>query len=258
MDLERLGAQEASQRLIRWYCEFSDEHHPSSLADHYIAARALVRSKVACIRADQGDVDARAQARDLLAMARDHLRSATVTLVLVGGAPGTGKSTLAQGLAEWSGWSLLRSDEVRKDLAGVGHATRTGAGFREGIYAADATRATYEALLERSRALLQLGMPVILDASWADARWRAEAQRVADATVSDLVELRCDAPLTIALERVRQRGAENGDASDATPAVAERMAGAFDDWPSATCIRTNAARRVVLDAAVEAVAARWR
>ena len=44
-------------------------------------------------------------------------------LTLVGGDPGAGKSTLAAGIADRTGWTVLRSDEVRKDLAGVGHTT---------------------------------------------------------------------------------------------------------------------------------------
>lgn len=39
-------------------------------------------------------------------------------LVLVRGLPGSSKSTLAQALNPATGWTLLRSDMVRKELAG--------------------------------------------------------------------------------------------------------------------------------------------
>ena len=39
-----------------------------------------------------------------------------IRVVLVGGLPGTGKTTLAQGLAEKAGLSVMRSDLVRKEL----------------------------------------------------------------------------------------------------------------------------------------------
>ncbi len=240
MDLERLGSPRAAQQLLTWYREFSDEHHPTTLAHHYIAARALVRSKVACIRADQGDIEAVAPARALLELARDHLRRATVTLALVGGAPGTGKSTAAEGLADRFGWSLVRSDEVRKDLAGIGHTTRTDAGFGEGIYRADATRATYDTVLDRARTLLEFGVPTVLDASWSDEQWRARARAVAAETSSDIVELRCELPAEVAATRIERRARAGTDASDATPDVAARMATDFDEWPAAITVSTEA------------------
>jgi AAA domain len=45
-----------------------------------------------------------------------HLERGRVRLALVGGLPGTGKTTLAGALADATGWSLLCSDEVRRDL----------------------------------------------------------------------------------------------------------------------------------------------
>jgi len=124
MDLERLGAPDAAARFLARYREFAGETYPPSLADHYIAARAHVRCKVACFRHAQGDAAAAGASRALLDLAARHLEAARVRLVLVGGLPGTGKSTLAAALADATGWSVLRSDEVRKDLAGLGHTTR--------------------------------------------------------------------------------------------------------------------------------------
>ena len=54
MDLERRAGTEIAGQFLRWYEEFSNEHHPQSLADHYVAYRALVRAKVNCLRAEQG------------------------------------------------------------------------------------------------------------------------------------------------------------------------------------------------------------
>jgi predicted kinase len=244
MDLERIGAPDLGARFMSWYRELSAETYPSTLAEHYIAFRAHIRTMVACLRAEQGDDAAADEASRLLGIARDHLERGQVALVLVGGLPGTGKSTLAAGVADRFDWSVLRSDEVRKDMAGVPHTARADPGFREGLYGPEMTAATYRELLDRARRLLELGEPVVLDASWTDARYRAAAAEVAQETCSELVELECTAPTEVAAERLRSRGA--ADVSDATPAVAEAMTAIADRWRSARRIDTSAPPDVTL------------
>ncbi len=242
MDLERSGAPESGVRFLGWYREFSGETYPATLAAHYIAYRAHVRAKVACLRSAQGDVSAGAEAAQLLELAHDHLRLGRVVLALVGGLPGTGKSTLAVDLADRLGWSVLRSDEIRKDLKGIGHTIRRDDAFGAGLYDARSTAATYEALLGRARTMLQLGEPVILDASWNSDEWREAARAIAADTAADLVELRCDAPTDTTRQRLVVRAASDADASDATAAIAARMAEAADDWPTAVMIDTSRTR----------------
>jgi aminoglycoside phosphotransferase family enzyme/predicted kinase len=224
MDLERVGAPALGARFLRWYRELAGETWPQTLADHYIGFRAHIRSMVACMRAGQGDETAAAGAVQLLDICREHLEWGKVPLVLVGGLPGTGKSTLATALCDRFGWTLLRSDEVRKDLFGVGREDHVTAAFREGMYGEDATRATYDALLARARDLVERGEPVVLDASWTDRLRRAAAADLARETASELVELRCAAPPAVAAERLRHRAAAATDVSDATPEIAAAMA----------------------------------
>ena len=91
--------------------------------------------------------------------------------MLVGGLPGTGKSTLATGLAADTGWSLLRSDEIRRELQPAVRSSmpRHASGPGTGRYSPEAVGSVYEELLVRARRLLEQGDPVILDASWIDA-----------------------------------------------------------------------------------------
>jgi uncharacterized protein len=253
MDLERVGAADLGARFLGWYREFAGETYPETLAQHYIAYRAHVRCKVACLRAGQGDAVAGEQAGQLLRMTYDHLTRGRVVLALVGGLPGTGKSTLAGSLADRLGWTVLRSDEVRKDLAGLGHATRAAEDYGEGLYDERTTAATYGALLDRAHALLELGEPVILDASWSASGWREKAASVARETSSDLIELRCDAPMEVARERLDARARAGVDASDATSAIAARMAVTAEAWPTAVTIDTSAGRDDVVTAGLAAV-----
>ncbi|MGZ6884588.1 MAG: bifunctional aminoglycoside phosphotransferase/ATP-binding protein [Acidimicrobiia bacterium] len=239
MDLERLGRPDLSSAFLAWYREFSAETHPDSLAHHYVAYRAHVRSKVACLRGAQGDATAAASAAAHLALADEHLRRGRVVMTLVGGLPGTGKSTLAADLAARLGWTVLRTDEVRKDLAGLAHAKHGTDGFGAGLYDEQITQATYAALLDRARSLLALGEPVVLDASWGSAARRDDARMVADAMCADLVELRCEAPRAVTHDRLLARAALGADPSDATPLVADAMAATADPWPEAVAVDTT-------------------
>ncbi|TWE27972.1 aminoglycoside phosphotransferase family enzyme [Prauserella muralis] len=135
MDLERLGAPWLAERLLERYAEFAGDPAPASLRHHYVAYRAFVRAKVACLRATQGDADSAAEARDYARLALEHLRTGRPRLILVGGLPGTGKSTLAGGVADRLGAVLLASDRLRKELAGRSPHEHAAAGYQGGIYA---------------------------------------------------------------------------------------------------------------------------
>ncbi|MDP1806583.1 MAG: AAA family ATPase, partial [Acidimicrobiales bacterium] len=204
---------------------------------HYIAYRAQARAKVAAVRWSQGDTASAATAAHLLALGHDHLREARVRLVLVGGGPGTGKSTVARGIAAPLDALMLRSDEVRKSLAGLDPLVPSPAPLEEGLYRPAMTDATYTELLARARTALELGRTVVLDATWRDPRWREAAAGVASAAAADLVELRCVAPLDLALERVRRRSGT--DASDATEEVTRALSGRAGEWSTAREIDTS-------------------
>ncbi|WP_256788174.1 AAA family ATPase [Frankia sp. AvcI1] len=259
MDLERLGAPEEAAEFLEAYREFSGEVHPRSLQHFYVAYRAFVRAKVACIRGGQGDPDAAENARRLLAVAHRHLRAGRVRLVVVGGLPGTGKTTLASRLAEvGDGWVLLRSDIIRQELVGeppaeaphqqpaadtAPPAADADAGgfdaqFGVGRYAPEITDATYAEMLRRARAALCRGESVVLDASWSSARHRDAAAAVAADVCADLVELHCVTAPEVAAARIARRMAAGPDPSEATVAIHRAMAARADPWPRAAVIRT--------------------
>lgn len=243
MDLERLGAPALGDAFLAAYRDEAADDAPPSLADLFVAYRAHVRSKVSCIRARQDpESDAGTQARDLALLALRHLEDAAVRLVLVGGLPGSGKTTVAADLADRPGWVRLSSDVTRKQRAGLAPEQRGP----EALYDRQTTDTTYEAMLEQARDLLGQGRSVVLDATFADARHREAARAVAAGTASGCTELVCVLPDAAAEQRLAVRPA---GPSDATPQVRRDMAGRFAPWPEAVVLDTSAALEATLAAA---------
>ena len=196
---------------------------------------ALVRAKVSCLRCRQGDPAAGGEARQLAAVALRHLHAGAVTLVLIGGLPGTGKSALAGALA-WPGFTLLNSDRIGKELAGIPAGQKASAPYQAGIYGRSWTQRTYQELLHRAAELLSHGESVIADASWIAADQRAAAAAIADSAEADIVQLHCTAPAELIARRMNSR---TGGVSDSGPEVAERMAQEQAPWPQAITIDTS-------------------
>ncbi|MDQ6947434.1 MAG: AAA family ATPase [Actinomycetota bacterium] len=252
MDLEHLGRADLATLWLERYRRASGDDWPASLVDHYIAYRAHVRAKVACWRAVQGADGAADEARLLLGQCLERLRKAAVRIVLVGGLPGTGKSTLAAAMGAQLGWDVVRSDVVRKQLAGLEPATPASAAYGQGLYTAGHRAATYDALLDRAAREAGLGRSVILDATWASDTDRSAARNVAENTGADLVELECVTPGPVAWRRLADRSEAGGDPSDATAPVTVAMSDAWQPWTSAHRVDSDRPGEVVL---VEAIAA---
>ena len=233
MDLERLGAPALASEFMAAYAEFAADPAPVSLQHHYIAYRAFVRAKVAGLR---GDAHAPAEAARLADLALRHLRAGAVTLVLVGGLPGTGKSALAGTLADRLGFTVLSSDRIRKELAGLPAETSARAPYAAGLYSADWTERTYTELLRRATVLLAHGESVIADASFTSQQQRDAAVTASATVCADLVQIRCTAPPDLAAARLMTRGPGT---SDADPAIAAQMEAATDAWPEAVVIDTR-------------------
>ncbi len=254
MDCERLGDPQLGALLLREYTSFTADTFPCSLADHYIAHRAVIRCEVACLRHDDGDVEAAEQAARLLSIAVLHVRASRPLMLLLGGLPGTGKSTVAAALADVHFWTLIRSDSVRREIVSPESSTASSA-WQSPPFSSTATRATYQRVLEHAATLLGLGESVILDASWSSAAHRRAAEKIATATHSAFLALRCEAPAAVAERRIVRRLATGTDISTAGVDVARRMAAIFEPWAGAVTLDTALPVAETMDAAHEAIRA---
>ncbi|WP_135451815.1 AAA family ATPase [Mycobacterium sp. DL99] len=246
MDLEFLGRNDLADFFIAEYRRISGDTAPTALVDFYIAYRAGVRAKVDCIRIDQGNESAATDARHHLDIALDHLRKGAVRLILVGGGPGTGKTTLAHALAQQLSAQVISTDDVRRQLQADGLLGGAAGILNEGLYSSDNVAAVYDAVLQRAQQALAGGRSVILDGTWRDPDLRRRARQVAAEQHCPTVELACTVPIDEAKERIVQRQVTN---SDATPQIADGLAAGGAEWPDAHVINT---RQTLADSVSEA------
>lgn len=231
MDLEHLGAGDSAALLVSAYREAGGDPGDDALVAFYATYRALVRAKVALLRADQVDEPAasgvaRAEAEELLGLAERFAWRARGPLVLaVGGPPASGKSTLAAQLAHRSGWPVLSSDAVRKEARGIGLTASASADD----YTAAARSRVYRELGERAGAAVAGGDGVIVDATFGSPQLRAAfLDGIGDRSALRAIE--CDVPVALREHWARERSAKSARGSDASPAIAARLGAGHSGW----------------------------
>jgi aminoglycoside phosphotransferase family enzyme/predicted kinase len=233
MDLIAHDRRDLARTFADAYFQAAGDAEGRALLPFYTAYRALVRAKVEGIALGEAEVPAgdklrvrrRAQAHWLLALGELEAPAYRPALVLVGGLPGAGKSTLARELGERARFHVLRSDVVRKELAGVPETEGVTTGYEQGIYDAGWTQRTYDELLGRAGAMLAEGERVLIDASFRAEAHRRQFLDLARAWGVPPLFLHCQADEATVRQRLAQR---RGDASDADWAIHERAALAWE------------------------------
>jgi hypothetical protein len=263
MDLTFRGRRDLAAAFADAYFAAAGDEDGRALLPFYTAYRAVVRGKVEGMEAAEPEVPA-GERTAVVASARGHWLLALgeleepgrrPCLVLTAGLPGSGKSTLARGLAGAADFTVIRSDVVRKELAGLGPDDSVRAEFGAGIYSAEWNDRTYAECLRRAEALLFDGHRVLVDAAFGDdGRRRAFLQAAARWAVPALI-LVCEADP----ETVRRRLVERkDDASDADWAVHLRAAEQWqplgpDTRPAAVMLSTAGPPQEALAAALAAL-----
>jgi hypothetical protein len=175
-----------------------------------------------------------------------------VSLVLLGGGPGVGKSTLAGVLSGAMGWPVVDADSLRKDLLGIDHDDHH-VDLHPDLYSEVATAGTYCGLIDRATTLLEAGESVVLDATWARADHREQARRAAHQHGARLIELECHLDPTVAKARIARRQRSGTDPSDATP---DLVGTPRDAWPAALRVDTSNPVDTICDRVIAGILAR--
>ncbi|MGK9417257.1 AAA family ATPase [Pseudomonas cedrina] len=225
MDLEDRGLKSLARRFISQYLELTGDYQGLEVLNFYKAYRALVRAKVALFSMpSEASPVQRAttlrQYRNYANLAESYSTIPSRFMAITHGVSAVGKSHVAMRLVEALGAVRLRSDVERKRLFGEQQIENAP---QAGIYAADASVATYTRLNEIAATVLRAGYPVVLDATFLKREQRDAAAKVAEATGTPFMILDCNAPLAVIASWLAQRQADKNDPSDATLSVIEEQ-----------------------------------
>ncbi len=244
MDLDFRGRHDLARILEDSYFGATGDSRGRELINFYKSYRAYIRGKVEGLKFKEPEV-AKSDKAEAFFNARHHFhlalryaacciasrsanRSSGVKayhteqcvepmLIIVFGLSGTGKSTLAQRLSRLLGAAHISSDNVRKELAGLGASAHSYAGYEKGIYSPEFTKKTYEEIVLRAKETLGAGQACLLDATFLKKSQIDSARSLAGGYPFHIIE--CSAPEEVILKRLSERvvkeSAAGGTLSDA-------------------------------------------
>ena len=228
MDLEANERADLANIFLNSYLERSGDWEGLSILPLYLIRQAYVRAKVTSFLLDDPQISAtdkqaaEENARKYYRQAYQYTQPQQGSLILMSGLSGSGKSTVAQTIARNIGAIQIRSDAVRKHLAGIS-LEEVGT---DNIYTPEMTQKTYARLLEFGIILAQEGYRVILDAKYDRLALRQPVVVQARKNNIPLKIIYCNAPTTVLRDRLNQR---QNDISDAgAELIASQKANAED------------------------------
>ncbi|SNT11999.1 hypothetical protein SAMN06295912_1442 [Sphingomonas laterariae] len=239
MDLWQRGLRREANMVFNRYLDHSSEDEGAvGLMPLFMSVRASIRAHVASARAKRGSNagGASTEAVHYLELAGRLIAEDAPRLIAVGGLSGTGKSTLAQTLGDAvgrpPGARILRSDVLRKHLAGVAAETPLPASG----YTTEASRAVYAALDDLARATLSTGHGVIADAVFGMPEERDAIEEIARSMGCPFAGLWLELPEGERIARVEGRAA---DASDANANIVRAQSQSLTSKPANWAVLTS-------------------
>jgi len=232
MDLQFRGRYDLANIFLNTYLEQTNDYTGLTLLPLFCSMRAYIRAKVTSFLLDDPNIEpavkeqARAEAEKYYRLAWQYTQTKQGKIIMMSGVSGSGKSTTAKELAIALDGIAIRSDVIRKHLAGIDVLTRGS----ETIYSPAMTQKTYQRLTELAILLAKTGLTVIVDAKYDRQAFR---QALIDTAKSQHIPINivfCQAELQELRSRLRQRAQQNLDVSDATEALLERQLAEFEDF----------------------------
>lgn len=223
MDLEVRDLRAHANAVLNRYAAWCEEPRATLAGLRamplFLSVRAAIRADISVLTAEHASsaaADHIAAARRYFDLACNVLAPAPAVLVAVGGASGSGKTSVARAIAPEigpvPGAVIIRSDEVRKSIFGVRDTQRLPASAYTGQW----HRRTCAEVIARAQAALAAGHACVVDAVHGAPNERGQIEAVAVRAGVSFHGIWLTAPEDVLRARTRLRV---GDASDAGPAV---------------------------------------
>lgn len=127
------------------------------------------------------------------------------TLIIIGGPAGTGKTTLAYGLARRVGCPAICRDEIKEGMVHT-------AGRFDPAPGDELTRRTFPLFFDVLTLLVSSGVTVIADAAFQDQVWRPKLEPLM--ALAELRIVQCYADRDVAWKRIADRASERNAHAD--------------------------------------------
>ncbi|MFN3927545.1 MAG: AAA family ATPase [Pseudanabaenaceae cyanobacterium] len=232
MDLQFRGRADLANIFLNTYLEITNDYAGVQLLPLFCSLRAYVRAKVTSFLLDDPNINdtqkqsALATAQKYYHLAWQYTRSQQGRIFLMSGVSGSGKSTQAKVLAQEYNGIIIRSDALRKHLAGI-PLTEKGS---PAIYTPAMTAQVYQQLLELGLCLAQAGQTVILDAKYDRASLRTAVISACNTKQIPVQIIYCSAPYPVLRDRLIQRQQANRDITDATVDLLDQQLAQFEEF----------------------------
>ena len=234
MDLDYLGIPAVSENFVSTFQARTQDPDLALLLPLYKAYRACVRGKVDSLKSREPEVaeadreEAKTRAQRYFHLAFRYVSPAFArAIVVVCGQIASGKSTVARHIADRTGYQILNSDVLRKQLAGIPSTSHPGEGYGRGIYTNEITDLTYERLLKQTEECLNAWRGVVVDATFKDSTHRRQFLELSNRMQVPVMFVECRASEEKTLERLKRREQMPDQVSDATLDVYLRQKAEF-------------------------------
>lgn len=222
MDLTVSDRRDLAATFLSRYVEVTGDWEGLQVLPLYVSRQSYVRAKVTSFLLGDPSVSeedkqaASDKAAKYYTLAWSYVQAREGHVYVMAGLSGAGKSTVARELSHKLGAIYMRSDAVRKHLAGIPVHQRGD----DSLYTPEMTQKTYQRLITLGCELARQGYTVILDAKFDRQTNREAAIAQAKEHNLPLTIVHCDAPMEILKQRVASR---QGDIADATLDVLKKQ-----------------------------------